>query len=116
MYKDGFQYFHEKRRMEENLDLVTAFMFGPEEVNLSFERLIQCALPIISPDGQILLTSDGYTFRSIMSCCRDYGIDFEVSPGVLTNCTMSSVPSILCIPRNTIPEFQIISFNFACYH
>lgn len=97
IYKDGFRYLADQRGQGCSIDLITAFMFGPEGEEITFEKFIKKAAAVISSDGQIILTTDGYTFRSVMNQCRDNGIEFEVNPGACTTCTMSSIPSTLHI-------------------
>lgn len=102
VYKEGFRYLQDQKSVGVRLDLVTAFMFGPEDYDLTFEKLLSHTASVTSPEGQILLTSDEYTFRNLMVYCRDNRIEFKVSPGTLTTCTMSNIPSILLIKGKDI--------------
>lgn len=106
IYRDGFRFLKDKKRIGKSLDLITAFMFGPEEEGLVFGRFASNAARVLSPIGQIILTSDEFTLGNIMHFCNDRKIAFMVNQGVRSAFTMESIPSTLHIPSQSLNLFR----------
>ncbi len=53
------------KTLDKQYDLVTAFLFGPDEEGTLAERFIEPAVQSLTPEGKVLITSDLWTMSAV---------------------------------------------------
>ncbi len=79
---DGIDFLEQLEEEGRQVDLVTAFMFGPDG-NGDFARLfLNAASSVLKPDGKVLMTSDQGTMSAIERVIQQNGTPYEYVHGV----------------------------------
>ena len=82
----------------ERYDLVTAFCLWPGREDDLFRKLTQVCGRALTPDGNLLVTSDLKNFSAAQEACEEAGIPFNKIRGVSSEGKLV-VPNVLIIPQ-----------------
>lgn len=85
-------------------DLITGFMFGPDEKGTLFRQLVKAARKSLSPSGSLLLTSDIGTIMAAEDVCQMSRIDYHRIHGIWRD-NDEVAPNVVILPRGSLEGF-----------
>ncbi len=103
--EDGIAYLETVGRDEaQRYDLITAFMLGPDDEEVSlFRKLANVSTRALLPGGHLIITSDGGTLENVLKLCQRSGAKFFGMDGLQSGEKWVAPPAII-IPQTSLAQ------------